>query len=174
MALAVYCVPSGVRRKMNAPTAPYRRRVLERIWGLPGSAGTRLGLEIEAALHFRAEGDRRLYRRRARALLHQARRDPTWCLRGRRSDVIARCSSGESVFPYRYAAASLCGGSWPPWWKQGAPEAEEEAPPAVGAERCPRCRSRRTTYSLLQTRSGDEGMTQFWFCEECGRRWKHG
>lgn len=41
-----------------------------------------------------------------------------------------------------------------------------------GFEACRRCKSKRTAYRALQTRSGDEPMTLFFSCKECGHRWK--
>lgn len=41
-----------------------------------------------------------------------------------------------------------------------------------GAFTCGRCRSRKTTYYQLQTRSADEPMTNFISCLKCGKRWK--
>jgi len=37
---------------------------------------------------------------------------------------------------------------------------------------CGRCKSKRTTFYLLQTRSADEPMTAFITCLACGNRWK--
>lgn len=37
---------------------------------------------------------------------------------------------------------------------------------------CGRCKSKRTTFYLLQTRSADEPMTAFITCISCGNRWK--
>ena len=37
---------------------------------------------------------------------------------------------------------------------------------------CSKCKSNNTDYSLMQTRSGDEGSTIFAFCKNCGKRWK--
>ena len=37
---------------------------------------------------------------------------------------------------------------------------------------CRRCKSNRCSYYQLQTRSGDEPMTTFITCIECGNRWK--
>ncbi len=41
-----------------------------------------------------------------------------------------------------------------------------------GALKCIRCGSNKTYYYQLQTRSADEGMTTFYTCAECGKRWK--
>jgi transcription elongation factor S-II len=37
---------------------------------------------------------------------------------------------------------------------------------------CGRCKSKRTTFYLLQTRSADEPMTAFISCMGCGNKWK--
>lgn len=37
---------------------------------------------------------------------------------------------------------------------------------------CGKCKSRKTTYYQLQTRSADEPMTTFVTCVNCGNRWK--
>lgn len=38
--------------------------------------------------------------------------------------------------------------------------------------KCGKCKKRNCTYNQLQTRSADEPMTTFVFCNECGHRWK--
>lgn len=42
----------------------------------------------------------------------------------------------------------------------------------VGLHQCGRCRSWRTTFTLLQTRASDEPTTAFCLCHACGGRWK--
>jgi DNA-directed RNA polymerase subunit M/transcription elongation factor TFIIS len=37
---------------------------------------------------------------------------------------------------------------------------------------CSKCKSKKTTYYELQTRSADEPMTAFISCLDCGKRWK--
>ena len=41
-----------------------------------------------------------------------------------------------------------------------------------GAFSCSKCRSKKTTYYQLQTRSSDEPMTTFIQCLNCSKRWK--
>lgn len=41
-----------------------------------------------------------------------------------------------------------------------------------GIFQCKKCKSRKTTYYSLQTRSADEPMTNFITCVECTNRWK--
>ena len=37
---------------------------------------------------------------------------------------------------------------------------------------CSKCKSKKTTYYEMQTRSADEPMTAFVSCLNCGKRWK--
>ena len=41
-----------------------------------------------------------------------------------------------------------------------------------GAYTCRGCKSKKTQYTCMQTRSADEPMTIFVACLKCGRRWK--
>jgi transcription elongation factor S-II len=38
--------------------------------------------------------------------------------------------------------------------------------------KCKKCGKANVTYNQVQTRSGDEPMTTFCFCNECGFRWR--
>lgn len=38
--------------------------------------------------------------------------------------------------------------------------------------KCGKCKKNNVVYSEMQTRSADEPMTTFAFCQECGHRWK--
>ena len=42
----------------------------------------------------------------------------------------------------------------------------------TGMYPCVKCKSKKTTYYQLQTRSADEPMTTYCSCLECGKRWK--
>lgn len=42
----------------------------------------------------------------------------------------------------------------------------------VGMFTCGKCRSKKTTYYQMQTRSADEPMTTFVTCINCGAKWK--
>ncbi len=42
----------------------------------------------------------------------------------------------------------------------------------VGAFKCNKCKSMKTTYYQMQTRSADEPMTTFVTCLNCEKRWK--
>lgn len=41
-----------------------------------------------------------------------------------------------------------------------------------GVHQCRQCKSMKTTYTQLQTRSADEPMTTFVVCLNCSKRWK--
>jgi len=41
-----------------------------------------------------------------------------------------------------------------------------------GMFKCGKCKSKRTTYYQLQTRSADEPMTTYVTCMDCGSKWK--
>jgi DNA-directed RNA polymerase subunit M/transcription elongation factor TFIIS len=41
-----------------------------------------------------------------------------------------------------------------------------------GEFECKKCKNKRCTYFLLQTRAADEGFTTFITCINCGDRWK--
>lgn len=47
-----------------------------------------------------------------------------------------------------------------------------EATSQEGFFTCNRCKSKKTTYYQLQTRSADEPMTTFVSCFNCGKNWK--
>ncbi|GBM65536.1 Transcription elongation factor A protein 2 [Araneus ventricosus] len=38
--------------------------------------------------------------------------------------------------------------------------------------KCGKCKKSNCTYNQVQTRSADEPMTTFVYCNECGHRWK--
>ena len=42
----------------------------------------------------------------------------------------------------------------------------------TGMFTCGKCRSKKTTYYQMQTRSADEPMTSFVTCLNCQKRWK--
>lgn len=51
-------------------------------------------------------------------------------------------------------------------------EADAEPKPVKGLFKCGRCKSDKTTYYQLQTRSADEPMTTYVTCLNCEKRWK--
>lgn len=38
---------------------------------------------------------------------------------------------------------------------------------------CPRCKKQNVNCITMQTRSADEGATDFYTCLDCGKKWKH-
>jgi transcription elongation factor S-II len=49
---------------------------------------------------------------------------------------------------------------------------KEQTPLEDGFFQCKRCKSYKTSYYSLQTRSSDEPMTNFITCHNCNNRWK--
>jgi DNA-directed RNA polymerase subunit M/transcription elongation factor TFIIS len=49
---------------------------------------------------------------------------------------------------------------------------KEDTNGVEGMFRCGKCKSYKTIYHQLQTRSADEGLTTFVTCVNCGNRWK--
>lgn len=50
-----------------------------------------------------------------------------------------------------------------------------EAPTSSGVSsfiQCKFCKGHQVEFTLLQTRSADEGMTAFYYCYDCRKRWK--
>jgi transcription elongation factor S-II len=47
-----------------------------------------------------------------------------------------------------------------------------EDPGYIGMFKCGKCKSLKTTYYQMQTRSADEPMTTFVTCTNCSNRWK--
>lgn len=65
---------------------------------------------------------------------------------------------------------------WPERWNlsaAGEARIREEEETAYCTEFvCERCGERKTQYTQLQTRSADEPATTFFYCLECGNRWR--
>lgn len=49
----------------------------------------------------------------------------------------------------------------------------EDAEIEEGLFKCPKCKSKKTTYYSVQLRSSDEPMTNFITCTQCKNRWKN-
>ena len=56
------------------------------------------------------------------------------------------------------------------WLRNAAKENQQES----GLFYCGKCKKNNVAYSEMQTRSADEPMTTFAYCQECGHRWKFG
>lgn len=65
---------------------------------------------------------------------------------------------------------------FPAIWEEALAKSQKtvatEAPKEDGMFMCGKCKSYKTTYHQLQTRSADEPMTTFVTCLDCGKRWK--
>ena len=59
-------------------------------------------------------------------------------------------------------------------WLPDEIKKEEEIKQTVYSDtyQCPKCGQRKTTYTQVQTRSADEGMTSFITCAACKHRWR--
>lgn len=51
-------------------------------------------------------------------------------------------------------------------------QSDEDKPKTEGFLMCGRCKGKHVDYTQLQTRSGDEGITNHCLCRDCGNRWK--
>ena len=68
----------------------------------------------------------------------------------------------EEMFPEHYLAAK----------KRAAELQGKESEGVKGMFICSKCKSDKTTYHQMQTRSADEPMTTFVLCTNCGNRWR--
>ena len=70
----------------------------------------------------------------------------------------------------------FCPGKWDPLieakMKRDKNKFEVNIEAATDTFKCRKCRSTKTTYYQMQTRSADEPMTTFVTCIDCGQRWK--
>ena len=57
-------------------------------------------------------------------------------------------------------------------WRKEIIRGREADDVSEGIEQCGKCKSMKTTYYSLQTRSADEPMTNFFTCHNCGKHWK--
>ena len=131
-------------------------------WTIDKARESRLSLNWEEPLL------RRLYIRKLRSLrfnLHNPH-NPNLL-----DDVLRRkCSVTDLVqmtpyqlFPQRWEAALFATRH-----EHGVPH--DQVPDSMF--QCHVCKSWKTTYTQLQTRSADEPMTTFHLCTKCGKRWK--
>ena len=80
-------------------------------------------------------------------------------------------------FFVRMTPQQMYPGLWAEVYLDARKKAMRGEPDEVGKDReglyqCGRCKSKRTTYNLIQTRSADEPSTAFVLCGNCGKRWK--
>lgn len=114
------------------------------------------------------------YRRKVRSIafnLQNVRRNPHWVrdvLSGKIALEVAVRQSPREIFPEGYYDADQACYERD---QRGRPKNE---PRTDAGQPCGKCHSRNTTYTLMQTRRADEGSTEYWFCRDCGKRWKSG
>lgn len=109
------------------------------------------------------------YTQRALSLAFNVRRAP---------GVRERLLSGE-LGAKRFVAMTpyeLCPQLWEPIFERLASRQLRRMAPVPATHdspyACGRCKSRKVCMTQLQTRSADEPMTCFFFCQECGKNWK--
>jgi transcription elongation factor S-II len=116
----------------------------------------------------------RCYKAKAGSMLYNLR--PTEANKTLRSNVLDGTVSVEELVAM--TPQELCPARWVEvlydvarmQHARMAPQPGLDAAPGVFA--CRRCKSMRTTYFQLQTRSADEPMTTFVSCLDCDKRWK--
>lgn len=118
------------------------------------------------------EGSNLLYIRKVRSMAFNLRnkRNPRWSREiflGNITIPDAVRQTPRQIFPEIYSESDQA------VWDQNQRTDPKEKPSDAG-EPCGKCHSRNTTYTLMQTRRADEGSTEFWFCRDCGKRWKSG
>ena len=73
--------------------------------------------------------------------------------------------NNEQRFPERYKEIMKN-------YEDNLPKYAEEQEDEDGVFTCGKCKSQKTSYYQMQTRSADEPMTTFVSCKNCGARWK--
>ena len=77
--------------------------------------------------------------------------------------------NSEQLFPERHNELFEKYGK--EWLKDvPIPRAEQDIPD--GINKCPKCKSYKTEYNEMQTRSADEPTTKSCFCYNCNHRWR--
>ena len=123
---------------------------------------------------------RRMYGNKARSLLFNLKNPETPHLR---ADILAArdLPDREAIAPLRRLVRMTHQEMHPELWAPVYAELHRKAMRGkpmllpkdhVGLFRCGRCKSMRTLYNLLQTRSADEPSTAFIVCDDCGNRWR--
>lgn len=113
------------------------------------------------------------YKLKAKNILFSLKEDSSY--------LFERIHSGEiktSTIPQLLPDALWPGGPWDITQKELKVKAmkmdlaNDRLKDYTGMFPCPKCKSDKTTYYQLQTRSADEPMTSFHTCLKCGKRWK--
>lgn len=113
------------------------------------------------------------YKRKVHSILYNLRQDTSY--------IFERISQGElktSQLPTLSPDLLWPGGPWDLRQKELQIKAmkmdlaNNRLDDYSGMFPCPKCKSDKTTYYQMQTRSADEPMTSFHTCLKCGKRWK--
>lgn len=86
----------------------------------------------------------------------------------------------REILPHKLPYMS-CEELFPEVWKEIMEKRERKIKAAyeikqvsmTDAIKCGKCKNNKVTYYELQTRSGDEAITQFYNCIICGHKWKN-
>ena len=120
------------------------------------------------------QGSETLYRRKVRSIafnLRNVKRNPRWArevLSGKIPVEKAVWQTHREMFPEAYYDADqAC------YEREQRSHTKDDTRTDAG-QPCGKCHSRNTTYTLMQTRRADEGSTEYWYCRDCGKRWKGG
>jgi len=113
------------------------------------------------------------YKLKVKTIIFNLRQEP--------SHLFERIASGEvktSRIPYMYPDELWPGGPWDLAQQELKVKAlkmdlaNDRLEDYSSMFKCGKCKSDKTTYYQLQTRSADEPMTSFHTCLKCGNRWK--
>ena len=163
---------------MESPMEPIRLHVRAKLQSLLPDLGRNMekSLYNTTGQHIGSEtknGFREFYKSRFVGLWNSIQRCP---------DIIDRIKSGElkasKIAVYPPEIIELNGKYAQALFKLRTKELEKEKNSMVHDEDytgifvCRKCKSRKTTYYQLQTRSADEPMTTYVTCLGCGNKWK--
>lgn len=151
-----------------------------------GTAIINLSTEIESSIHSFAKNDRQKYSEKARSLTFNFKKNANLCSQIIAGDILPKnlvtmtpqqlatsekAKQREDVVKKSQDARRLD-------WEEANEEKINEMCGIKGELlqaslfTCGRCKSIKTTSTQKQTRSADEPMTVFVFCQNCGNRWK--
>lgn len=121
---------------------------------------------------------RQVYKHKLRALL-TAMRDPASMVTLKLHPRRDHASDGREREILRMSPPELNPDRWADVMTSGQEFAKDDQrqPARYGEAACSNCRRRgqpchNTAYTQLQTRSADEGLTTYFLCYNCGKRWR--
>ena len=159
---------------MESPMEPIRLHVRAKLQSLLPDLGRNMEKSLYNTIGSETKnGFREFYKSRFVGLWNSIQRCP---------DIIDRIKSGElkasKIAEYPPEIIELNGKYAQALFKLRTKELEKEKNSMVHDEDytgifvCRKCKSRKTTYYQLQTRSADEPMTTYVTCLGCGNKWK--